>query len=115
MSTSAEQLERAYAQNVTVSADALTVELTDGRTISVPVSWYPRLEQATERERDAWELIGGGTGIHWAAVDEDISIDGLLAGKRSNESQESLRRWLSGRSGTRQDAEGGRRTRPDTE
>lgn len=99
MSTSAEQLERAYAQHVTVSEDTLIVELSDGRTISVPVSWYPRLEQATEGERHSWELIGGGTGIHWEAVDEDISVEGLLAGKPSNESQESLKRWLSSRSG----------------
>ena len=99
MGTSAEQLERASAQHVTVSEDSLIVELRDGRTISVPVSWYPRLEQATDAERDSWELIGGGTGIHWEAVDEDISVEGLLAGKPSNESQESLKRWLASRSG----------------
>ena len=99
MSTSVEQMERAAAYHVTVSEDTLVVELKDGRTISVPVSWYPRLEQATDVERNSWELIGGGTGIHWEAVDEDISVDGLLAGKPSNESQESLKRWLASRSG----------------
>jgi hypothetical protein len=83
---------------VIVSEDTLIVELKDGRTISVPVSWYPRLEQATDAERDSWELIGAGTGIHWDAIDEDISIEGLLAGKPSNESQESLKRWLANRS-----------------
>lgn len=99
MGTSAEQLERASAQHVTVSEDTLVVELKDGRTISAPVSWYPRLEHATDVERNSWELIGCGTGIHWEAVDEDISIEALLAGKPSNESQESLKSWLDSRSG----------------
>lgn len=97
MSTSAEQLERASAQHVTISENTLIVELSDGRTISVPVSWYPRLEHATDAERECWELIGGGAGIHWEAVDEDISVEGLLAGKPSNESQMSLKRWIARR------------------
>jgi hypothetical protein len=80
-----------------VTDDVLIVELRDGRTVSVPLSWYPRLEYATERERDAWELIGGGAGIHWEVVDEDISVEALVAGKPSNESQASLKRWLSDR------------------
>jgi hypothetical protein len=97
MSTSAEQIDQPFAVRVSVTDDALVVELRDGRTVSVPLSWYPRLEHATKRERDHWELIGGGTGIHWEAVDEDISVEALLAGKPSNESQASLKRWLSDR------------------
>ena len=99
MSTSAEQIDRPTALQVDVSDDTLTVELKDGRTVSVPVSWYPRLENATESERRSWELIGGGNGVHWEGVDEDISIEALLAGKPSNESQASLKRWLESRSG----------------
>jgi hypothetical protein len=95
MSTSAEQVDQPFAVSVNVTDDVLIVELRDGRTVSVPLSWYPRLEYATERERDAWELIGGGTGIHWEVVDEDISVEALVAGKPSNESQASLKRWLS--------------------
>lgn len=97
MSTSAEQVDQPFAVSVNVTDDVLIVELRDGRTVSVPLSWYPRLEYATERERDAWELIGGGTGIHWEVVDEDISVEALVAGKPSNESQASLKRWLSDR------------------
>lgn len=97
MSSSAEQIDRPRAVSVSSSDDELTVEFSDGRTISVPLSWYPRLEHATREERQDWELIGHGTGIHWPAVDEDISVDSLLRGLSSNESQASLRRWLAGR------------------
>jgi hypothetical protein len=82
---------------VDVTEDALIVELNDGRTISVPISWYPRLEHATSTERASWKLIGSGTGIHWGPIDEDISVQALIAGKASNESQASLKRWLSQR------------------
>lgn len=80
-----------------LSDDILTVELSDGRTISVPISWYPRLAHATADERNNWELVGGGVGIHWPDLDEDISVQGLLAGRRSGESQASLQRWLETR------------------
>jgi hypothetical protein len=100
MSTSAENIVRPAALDVVVSDDTLVVELKDGRTVSVPVSWYPRLENASEEERRHWELIGDGIGIHWEAVDEDISVEALLAGLASNESQESLKRWLATRAGT---------------
>ena len=83
------------AGEVTVTEDTLTVELSDGRTIAVPLAWYPRLVHATEEERGNWRLIGGGQGIHWPDLDEDISVEGLLAGRPSGESQESFRRWLS--------------------
>jgi hypothetical protein len=90
-------MEVPEALNVTVTDDALSVELSDGRTITVPLVWYPRLSHATPDELDNWELIGSGEGIHWEALDEDISIEGLLAGWKSAESQASLKRWLEGR------------------
>lgn len=97
MSSSAEQVERPRAVLVRTSDDVLTVDLEDGRSIAVPLCWYPRLEHATSDERENWQLIGNGTGIHWPDVDEDISVESLLLGLPSNESQASLQRWLAGR------------------
>ncbi len=85
------------AERVVVTDDALTVDLGDGRRISAPLEWYPRLAHATRQERDNWRLIGGGQGIHWGDLDEDISIESLLAGRRSMESRTSFQRWLAGR------------------
>jgi Protein of unknown function (DUF2442) len=87
----------ALATGVVVSEDTLSVELADGRTIAAPLAWYPRLSHATAEERNSWRLIGNGRGIHWPALDEDISIDNLLAGQPSAESQSSLKKWLAGR------------------
>ena len=98
MSTSAVAMELPFAENLTVSADTLCVDLSDGRTISVPLSWYPRLLHATPAERKRWRLIGRGLGIHWEDIDEDISVEGLLAGKPSGESQASFSSWLAKRS-----------------
>lgn len=67
-------------QDVRVSEDTLTVDLLDGRTISVPLTWYPRLLHATEAQRDNWQVAGGGFGIHWPDIDEDLSTEGLLRG-----------------------------------
>ena len=99
MSTSPLQsdLAEARAQRVSVTEDTLTVELVDGRTVTVPVTWYPRLAHGSLAERGNWRLIGEGEGIHWPDLDEDISIDGLLAGRRSGETQASLRRWFQSR------------------
>lgn len=83
------------ATGVEVTEDTLTADLSDGRTISVPLAWYPRLVHATVGERHNWRLVGGGAGIHWPDLDEDISVEGLLAGRPSGESQESFRRWLA--------------------
>jgi hypothetical protein len=83
---------------VDVSDAALTVELLDGRTVAVPLLWFPRLAHASPTERNHWRLIGGGEGIHWPDLDEDISVAGLLAGMASGESQRSLKRWLELRS-----------------
>jgi hypothetical protein len=98
MSISAIELKIPSAETVTVTEDTLTVGLSDGRTISVPLAWFPRLVHASREERKNWRLIGRGRGIHWEEVDEDISVEGLLAGRPSGESQTSLRKWLAGRS-----------------
>jgi len=82
---------------VSLTEDALVVDLVDGRTITVPLIWYPRLAHGTPEERVKWRFIGEGEGIHWPELDEDISVDGLLAGRRSGETQASLRRWLDSR------------------
>jgi hypothetical protein len=94
-SSRSEQTTR--AEQVRVTKDALTVDLSDGRTIIVPLMWYPRLVHGTARERKHWKLIGQGHGIHWPDLDEDISISNLLEGKPSGESQRSLQRWLQQR------------------
>ncbi len=82
------------ATKVTATDDALTVALTDGRVISVPLAWYPRLLHATPQERANIELYADGN-IHWPDLDEDISVEGLLAGRRSLESEASFARWLA--------------------
>lgn len=97
MSTSETQLKEAAAQGVKIDDDALTVDLSDGRTIAVPLAWFPRLLHGTAAERSNWRLIGAGEGIHWPDLDEDIRIASLLAGRRSSETGESLRRWLASR------------------
>lgn len=98
MTTSAIKIEVPDAENVTITEDTLRVDLSDGRTISVPLAWFPRLVHATAKERNNWRLIGNGQGIHWEEIDEDISVEGLLAGKPSGESQASFKKWLSRRS-----------------
>ncbi|MCK9376142.1 MAG: DUF2442 domain-containing protein [Syntrophobacterales bacterium] len=75
------------------------MEFSDGRTLSVPLAWFPRLFHASPQERANWRLIGKGHGIHWKDLDEDISIEGLLIGKPSGESQTSFKKWLEGRAG----------------
>ena len=97
MSSSAVDGRAALATSVAVNDDTLSVELADGRTIAAPLAWYPRLAHATAEERSAWRLIAGGRGIHWPAVDEDISVANLLAGQPSAESQSSFKKWLAGR------------------
>jgi hypothetical protein len=79
---------------VTVTKDTLTADLSDGRTISVPLAWFPRLLHGTAAERKKWRFIGKGQGIHWDELDEDISVECLLAGRRSGETQASLDQWL---------------------
>lgn len=97
MSSSTSDTAVARAQDVTVTEEALTVELSDGRSISVPLAWFPRLMYGTSEERSNWRLIGQGVGIHWLALDEDVSVENLLAGRASGESQRSLKQWLAQR------------------
>jgi hypothetical protein len=94
--TSVLTIPRAIA--VTVTDDTLSVDLEDGRTISVPIGWYPRLAYGTTEERTNFEISGAGHGIHWPDLDEDIGVEGLLLGKQSTESSLSFKRWLEKRS-----------------
>jgi hypothetical protein len=97
MNTLVYELSAVKASEVSITDDTLAVDLSDGRTLLVPLIWYPRLWHGTPEERDNWRLIGDGEGIHWPDLDEDISIEGLILGKRSGESQRSLQRWLEKR------------------
>ena len=90
-------MEAPEAMDVTVTEDTLTVEISNGRTISVPLVWYPRLAHATPQERSSWELHAAGQHIHWPDLDEDLSVEGLLAGRKSGEGRKSLELWLEAR------------------
>jgi hypothetical protein len=97
MNTSGSELREALVQNVRVRDEALIADLADGRTITMPLAWFPRLAHGKPEERSHWRVIGAGEGIHWPDLDEDISVESLLAGRGSRETQESLRRWLERR------------------
>jgi hypothetical protein len=101
MSISGSELREARAQSVSVSDDALVLDLADGRTVTAPLAWFPRLMHGTPRERANWRLIAGGEGIHWPELDEDLSVESLLAGRGSGETQDSFRRWLERRKSVR--------------
>jgi hypothetical protein len=92
-----ELLEIPKIQNLNITDDTLSVDLSDGRTISVPLAWYPRLLNASETERNDWRTIGEGEGIHWEELDEDISTKNLILGQPSGESQKSFQKWLNNR------------------
>lgn len=89
------------ARRAAVTGDQLVVELVDGRSLSVPLAWYPRLLHATPAERQNVQLLGDGYALEWPELDEHIGVDGLLAGRRSGESAASLQRWLGARSGSK--------------
>jgi hypothetical protein len=97
MDTLAIEMRSVGATYVVVTEGTITVDLDDGRTVSAPLAWYPRLLNVTQEERNNWRFIGKGEGIHWPDVDEDISIENILTGKPSGESQHSLKRWLEQR------------------
>jgi hypothetical protein len=97
MNFSETELSALTATTVSITEDSLTVDLNDGRTIFGPLPWFPRLLHGTAAERTNFHLVGNGSGIHWPDLDEDISIESLLAGRRSGETQPSLRRWLASR------------------
>jgi len=90
-------IEKAHATHIKVGCGELVVDLSDGRTLAIPLSWYPRLAEASESELTCWELIGHGKGIRWPEIDEDISVEALLKGYASTESLDSLNRWRCGR------------------
>ena len=97
MHTSAIEIAAPAAESLRVTDDTLSVDLSDGPTIAVPLAWFPRLLHATPEERNHWRLIGKGHGIHWEDLDEDISVEGLLAGRPSGESHASFKKWLDER------------------
>lgn len=86
-------------QAIKITDDTLSVDLSDGRTISVPLAWYPRLLHGSMEERQDWRLISNGEGIYWNQLDEDISVRNIIFGQPSGESQKSFQRWLTQRQG----------------
>ncbi len=95
-----ELLEIPTIQQVTITDDTLSADLSDGRTISVPLAWYPRLLHGSIEERNDYRFIAGGSGVHWNQLDEDVSIKNLILGQPSGESQKSFQRWLNSRVAT---------------
>jgi fructose-1-phosphate kinase PfkB-like protein len=97
ISLTTELFETLAIQQLAITDDALTVDLSDGRTLSVPLAWYPRLQHGSTEERNDYRFIAGGNGIHWNQLDEDISVKNLILGQPSGESQKSFQRWLNNR------------------
>ncbi|MCJ7531775.1 MAG: DUF2442 domain-containing protein [Anaerolineales bacterium] len=97
MNTLTIEIRVAQIVDVHITEETLTVDLSDGRTVSVPLAWYPRLVHSTPTERNHWRLIGRGEGIHFSDLDEDISVENIVAGMPSSESQRSFQRWLEER------------------
>lgn len=94
MPSAAETLALSRVLSVTVTDDTLSADLEDGRTISVPLMWYPRLAHGTPAERANFQISGAGYAVHWPDLDEDIGVEGLLFGRRSSESPSSFGQWL---------------------
>ena len=97
MNFSSTEVGDARAQAVEVREDTIVLDLVDGRTMTVPIVWYPRLWHGVKEERAHFELLDEGRYIHWPDLDEDLSIEGMVAGRRSGENAESLRKWLAKR------------------
>ena len=97
MGSLAVEVQEPRGKSVRVSNEGLTVDLVDGRTIMVPLAWFPRLWHGTRQERNHLEIFGDGAYIHWPDLDEDLTVAGLLAGQRSGESPQSLKKWLDSR------------------
>lgn len=104
MNSLAVDIQEARAQSLSLSNEALQVDLVDGRTIIVPLVWFPRLWHGTPRERNHFEIFGDGSYIHWPELDEDLTVAGLLAGRQSGESPESLKKWLASRKSSKKRA-----------
>lgn len=105
------EVPEARVQDIAISEDSLTVDLVDGRTVVVPLLWYPRLWHGTPEERNNLEIIGDNTLVSWPDLDEDLSIAGILAGRRSGESPQSLKRWLTERANRGREVRGKRAAR----
>ena len=114
MSSSGVEVREARARSARVTEDALEVELVDGRTIIVPLVWYPRLWHGTPQERERFEIFGDGAYLHWPALDEDLTVAGLLAGQRSGESAQSFKKWLASRKASRQETRSARLSKRST-
>lgn len=97
MTSSAIEIRVPTVTDLNVTDDTLTVELSDGRSLSVPLAWFPRLLHGSSSERNDWRTIGSGHGIHWPQLDEDISVESLIAGHPSGEGRQSLQSWLDSR------------------
>ena len=97
MTSLASEQKEPRARSVVVTEESLTVDLTDGRTIIVPLVWFPRLWHGTAEERSEFEIFGDGTYIHWPDLDEDLTVAGLLAGLPSSEAPQSVKKWLEAR------------------
>lgn len=97
MNTLAIEISKSLIERVSFTEDSLIVDLSDGRTITLPLAWYPRLTHATYKERENWRVIGRGEGIHWPELDEDISIENIIIGRPSGETQRSINAWLNQR------------------
>jgi len=104
MSSLTVDFKLAQIQHVMVTEDTLAVDLSDGRSISVPLGWFPRLQHGSARERGNWRLIGRGEGVHWPDLDEDISVENLILGKPSGESQTSFKKWQESRASSLADS-----------
>jgi len=111
MNISLLECHRPLIVKAAVTSDSLIVEMNDGRSLSAPLAWFPRLFHSSPGERKKWRLIADGVGVHWEDIDEDISIDGLLAGRGSNESQTSLEKWLATRQRTQKRRPGETKTK----
>ena len=97
MSSLGVDIQEARALSLSLNDEALSVDLVDGRTVIVPLVWYPRLWHGSQQERNNFEIFGDGTYIHWPDLDEDLTVAGLLEGRRSGESASSLKKWLASR------------------
>lgn len=97
MNSLAVETEEPRAQQVAVNEESLILDLVDGRTLIVPLAWFPRLWHGRQEERLHFEIFGDGAFIHWPDLDEDLNVSDLLAGRRSGESPQSLKKWLAAR------------------
>lgn len=102
MATSPLELDVPAVQSVSIGKDHFTFHLADGRSVSAPLDWFPRLRHGSVRERRNWQLTGAAFGVHWPDLDEDISVENMILGRKSGESARSFQAWLERRPRRRQ-------------